>query len=541
MILEFDADDRDSCDVYAERMQRRTQERQRRAEEQAMLRALFEEQRRAQAKRVAELHKQRVEEAKTQREAEKEQARQHLAARAAEQEKLRQFFQALTNAMNAQSELEGAELERKNAIRRNTVPIPVETPAPAPVPAPASAPVSPKVPVRSSSPAPSTSSDASDASLHSIAHLQDKYDSLRTGFTFPSNLSFASSSSSPAASPSLLYNPTNAPVHAYEHALTGLLTELDAVESFGDEHVRDVRRTLARAVEAELEALEQKKREAWRKQQDAALAPAVESTPAPAPALVESTPAAPVVEPEPTPVVESESTPATVPAAVNPAASLVWLTSRLAQESQPQEDAEVKAVREGLLARLAPLAPAYEPMPAPVTEFVPAAEPAETVPVEKVVESMPAEEPVESAVESSEPVLATEELAVTPEPASEPAPVQPSATSESESEPTAVESEATEAHTPIEPAPAPESEPVPTTTEALPVPEPELAPTPASELESISNASEPEIVIAAPEPVTFVQVFPESELDSDAETDADLVSELADRKSANGGDEFEML
>ncbi|KAG9112435.1 hypothetical protein FRC07_007921, partial [Ceratobasidium sp. 392] len=95
VILEFDADDRESCDVYAERMHRRTQERQKRSDEQAMLRALFEEQRRAQAKRVAELHKQRVEEAKAQREAEEKQARHHLEARAAEEEKLRQFFQAL--------------------------------------------------------------------------------------------------------------------------------------------------------------------------------------------------------------------------------------------------------------------------------------------------------------------------------------------------------------------------------------------------------------------------------------------------------------
>ncbi|KAG8742278.1 hypothetical protein FRC12_015401, partial [Ceratobasidium sp. 428] len=132
VILEFDADDRDSCDAYAERMHRRTQERQRRTEEQAMLRALFEEQRRSQAERVAELHKQRVEEAKahreaqreaqrkSQREAEEKQARQHLEARAAEQDRIRQFFQALTEAMNAQAETQGTDLERKNAIRRNS-------------------------------------------------------------------------------------------------------------------------------------------------------------------------------------------------------------------------------------------------------------------------------------------------------------------------------------------------------------------------------------------------------------------------------------
>ncbi|QRV72545.1 BAG domain protein [Ceratobasidium sp. AG-Ba] len=557
MILEFDPEDNDSCDAYAERMHRRTQERQRRAEEEAALRALFEEQRRAQAERAAELHRRRVQEAQAQREVQQKQARQQLEARAAEEQKLRQFFQALTEAMKAQSEPEGADLERKNAIRRNTAPVPVETPAPAP--APASAPVSPEAPVRSASPAPSTSSDASDASLHSIAHLQEKYDTLRAGFTFPSDLVFAPALSSPAASPSLMYNPTNAPVHAYENALTKLLTELDAVESFGDEHVRDVRRTLARNVEAELETLEERKRAAWRKQQDAT--PVVESTPVAAPAPeVESVPAPSEVESTPAPV---ESAPAAESSPVDP---LAWLSSRLAKDAQPEEDDEVKAVRENLLARLAPLAPAFEP--APITDPAPAEPAVEVAPVqepaavedspksvelaEQEVASEPAEEPAVASIEpEAELAPAEPEVELTPvtapEPESEPAVIEsapaeaeavPAPVSEALAEPTATTTEAAAVPelAPAEDSPAPASEAEPT-----PVPESEPDSTTEAELESVSSISEPEIVAPVPESTkatTFVQVFPESESDSDAETDGDLASELADRKSA---DEFEMI
>jgi hypothetical protein len=123
MILEFDADDSDACDGYAERMHRRSQaamqERQKRAQEQSILRALFEEQRRSQAERVAQLHRQRSEEAKAERERlikaqREEQARRHLDARVTEEERLRQFFQVLASAMSDPSEQQASDLERKN-------------------------------------------------------------------------------------------------------------------------------------------------------------------------------------------------------------------------------------------------------------------------------------------------------------------------------------------------------------------------------------------------------------------------------------------
>jgi len=62
--------------------------------------------------------------------------------------------------------------------------------------------------------------------------------------------------------PRLAYNPTNAPIHAYEHALSELLTSLDAVESFGFRGVRELRKEVVVKIEKELEALERQVAEA---------------------------------------------------------------------------------------------------------------------------------------------------------------------------------------------------------------------------------------------------------------------------------------
>ncbi|KAJ1308711.1 hypothetical protein OPQ81_004402 [Rhizoctonia solani] len=595
VILEFDASDNDACDAYAERMHRRSQaallERQKRAQQQEFLRSLFEEQRRTQAEKVAELHRKRVEEAKleqerrrkAQEEAKAEQARRHLAARAADEEKLRQFFQALVTAMGAAStESQGADLERKNAVRRSSVPVPARKAedTPAPVPAPASAPTTPKLPERAPSPAPSVASDASDVSLNSIALLQGKYESLRSSFTFPSELVFAPAKGpiTPASAPTLLYNPTNAPVHAYENALTNLLTELDAVESFGDEHVRDVRRSLVKSVEAELEVLEEKKREAWRNQQETnvtAPAPA-ESTPTPAEPVTTSVESAPVTEPEVESApraAESESTATPTADSLNPVS---WLASRLS-EAPESEDEEVKAVRENLLASLSTSTPADETI---VTESQ-ATEPEVEVKVSPAATESP--EPEVVMTEPSEPVVS-----VIPEPPVEPVPVSESlvepvvelapepeviephtSTSGAESTTTEPETEQpAEQESPVAVEPAssvPETEPVLVET----VPETEVTPASPVESEPVSvfTPSEPEVIVKdetpgsvqvesnltqsksetepeapvstkGPNSPIFVQVYPDS--DSDIDTDADLTSEMgeADKKS---GDEFELI
>jgi hypothetical protein len=53
----------------------------------------------------------------------------------------------------------------------------------------------------------------------------------------------------------------NAPVRTYELALNGLLERLDAIESDGNEEVRDVRREVVREVERALEEVERKVKE----------------------------------------------------------------------------------------------------------------------------------------------------------------------------------------------------------------------------------------------------------------------------------------
>ncbi|CAE6397928.1 unnamed protein product [Rhizoctonia solani] len=565
VIFEFDASDNDACDIYAERMHRRSQaafvERQKRAQQQDFLRSLFEEQRRTQAERIAELHRKRVDEAKAeqerlrkaQEEVEAEQARRHLAARAADEEKLRQFFQALVSAMDATPAESQADLERKNAIRRSSVPSPSNKTVKTPVPirAPASAPVSPKVPARVPSPAPSVASDASDASLNSIAQLQGKYESLRSGFTFPSNLAFAPSKGpiTPASTPTLLYNPTNAPVHAYENALTNLLTELDAVESFGDDHVRDTRRSLVKSVEAELEALEERKRAAWRDQQSVeVVAPAqfdpISAPAEPAPVSVEFIPVTQpeaksiprATEPESVPTSTPTPTPAPATDSPNPVS---WLAMRLS-EAPDSEDDEVKTVRENLLASLSTSAPSDEAVAESQTAEAQLEVKSEVAAVqlpEPSVEPVPV--PVDSPAEPTAESLTTPEEAEahTPTPVSQPTTTEPKIEQTMEEESPAVESVAS----------VPEPEPTLVEQE----PETEVAPTSPVE-------SEPEVVskdeeTPAPAQVgltstqsksqettsaTFVQIYPDS--DSDIDTDADLASEIgeADKKS---GDEFELI
>ncbi|KAG9112447.1 hypothetical protein FRC07_007902 [Ceratobasidium sp. 392] len=97
-----------------------------------------------------------------------------------------------------------------------------------------------------------------------VAGILTMFASLRSGFSFPSRLDFAPSSSSDPSK--LAYTPNNAPIHQYEHVLTGLLTQLDAVESYGDEEVRRARRDAVKQIEKELAGLDERKMEEWRKQ-----------------------------------------------------------------------------------------------------------------------------------------------------------------------------------------------------------------------------------------------------------------------------------
>jgi len=114
-----------------------------------------------------------------------------------------------------------------------------------------------------------------DASHAAVSSILATFASLSSNFTFPPRLEFTSSSSSD--SPKLAYTTINTPLHQYEHVLTGLLTQLDAVESFGDEEVRKARKEAVRRIERELEDLDGRKLEEWKRQSAPAIEPEVES------------------------------------------------------------------------------------------------------------------------------------------------------------------------------------------------------------------------------------------------------------------------
>ncbi|KAH8112051.1 hypothetical protein DFH11DRAFT_1728870 [Phellopilus nigrolimitatus] len=108
---------------------------------------------------------------------------------------------------------------------------------------------------------------ARKSALAEINSIKARFDALRSSFIFPSALKFehdpTSYSLGSEEKPKLAYTPCNVPVHAHEDALLKLLQALDAVESHGNAHVRDARRALVKAVEAELGMVDAKVRCAW--------------------------------------------------------------------------------------------------------------------------------------------------------------------------------------------------------------------------------------------------------------------------------------
>jgi hypothetical protein len=115
-----------------------------------------------------------------------------------------------------------------------------------------------RVPITSHSPADVDSDSDSPKrtqALTAIAEIAHIFDTLRRTFTFPPGPLERDPHSS---APRLAYSAQNSVVHAYENALSELLTKLDAVESFGFKAVRDARKELVVNIERELEELERK-------------------------------------------------------------------------------------------------------------------------------------------------------------------------------------------------------------------------------------------------------------------------------------------
>ena len=131
----------------------------------------------------------------------------------------------------------------------NPTPVPVASTSAAPAPA---------------APAEPTEGHWTDAikrtrSVAAISQISRTFQSLKRTFTFPAG-PLAPVEGSEA--PRLAFNQTNAPIHAYEHALSELLTKLDTVDSFGFRGIRELRKEVVVQIEKELEALEKRVAEA---------------------------------------------------------------------------------------------------------------------------------------------------------------------------------------------------------------------------------------------------------------------------------------
>ncbi|KAH9976818.1 hypothetical protein BGW80DRAFT_1290780 [Lactifluus volemus] len=100
-------------------------------------------------------------------------------------------------------------------------------------------------------------SKTSSSSLKTIQDIHTSLTKLSADFSLPSSLEFSDDEED-----GLAYSSINASVRLYEHALDDLLVQLDAVESDGDEEVRELRRSAVKEVEKAIEDVERKVREA---------------------------------------------------------------------------------------------------------------------------------------------------------------------------------------------------------------------------------------------------------------------------------------
>ncbi|GAA5824113.1 hypothetical protein JCM11251_001527 [Rhodosporidiobolus azoricus] len=113
----------------------------------------------------------------------------------------------------------------------------------------------------------SSSSDR-DASLATLSTLTSSFDARRAAFSTPTTLTFQPSPSPDhrSSSPPLACTSSNASLLAYEDFLVSLLSDIDAVESYGDSSIRQTRKALVKRVEAELKRLDELKEREWERQ-----------------------------------------------------------------------------------------------------------------------------------------------------------------------------------------------------------------------------------------------------------------------------------
>jgi hypothetical protein len=115
-----------------------------------------------------------------------------------------------------------------------------------------------------------TSKDVID-SLNQVHNIEAAFTAVETDFSFPSQLDFLDSHLTPGGSaPSdpatshLAHTSRNYPMRFYEQALGSLLSQLDSVDSFGNEELRLKRKHVVDRVEKALEELESEVEGRWR-------------------------------------------------------------------------------------------------------------------------------------------------------------------------------------------------------------------------------------------------------------------------------------
>jgi hypothetical protein len=157
----------------------------------------------------------------------------------------------------ASTETDPEVLVTLNGLLQTLSPPPSTSLSMAPAPAATSAETSTPAPPSTPAPAP-TATFTRKPSLEALDRLSTTFSHLTSTFTLPaadfSRPSTPGRSSSPTTH--LSFTTANRPIHEYEAALSKLLTELDAVDSDGDDAVRMRRRELVKSVEAALADLD---------------------------------------------------------------------------------------------------------------------------------------------------------------------------------------------------------------------------------------------------------------------------------------------
>ncbi|CAE6522471.1 unnamed protein product [Rhizoctonia solani] len=253
LVMQQELQRRRQIEAYLRRQQAEEIERRRR-EYEAAVRAEYER------RQQAELERRRQAELQRRRQAHQARGRHSMYDGG-----LESLFDALYGGQSSHQARPSGHTHEEHqpnpTARKSSTPTPPTPPTRSRDPALTPVPVSTPVPVPTSTePEPEDEPQVDTTPSHTtIRSIFSSFTTLQSEFTFPTRLDFQPGSSK------LAYTPNNAPLHRYEHALTGLLTRLDAVESYGDDGVRRARKEAVKTIEQELERLDEMKAEAWRR------------------------------------------------------------------------------------------------------------------------------------------------------------------------------------------------------------------------------------------------------------------------------------